>query len=220
VWDYGDIAAQIARAEAGCRNMQPASLVLCLCALSQMDWRGQWDNDGILSDAEYDNVEAWVARAYIDLTTSVDCGGIMLPIGSIFAWPTRIWPDNTLPCDGYTLYDREDYPDLYDALDPVFRVDEDTFRTPNIQERVIIGYSEDYAVGDTGGEAEHVLTVDEMPAHTHGISSTSAVADAGSTRVIPGSGDFKQSSSVGGDEAHNNMQPYITLRWVIVALDG
>ena len=33
-----------------------------------------------------------------------------------------------------------------------------------------------YAAGSTGGEAEHVLTVEEMPAHSHGLESINGLA--------------------------------------------
>lgn len=36
-----------------------------------------------------------------------------------------------------------------------------------IQGRFLLGRSSDYAAGSTGGEAEHVLTVNELAAHTH-----------------------------------------------------
>lgn len=69
MWDYADIAAQVARhTSTACYDLRGASLVMCLCALSQMEAPGAWLN-GIdeLTTAERDNVEAWVAGAYADL---------------------------------------------------------------------------------------------------------------------------------------------------------
>lgn len=66
------------------------------------------------------------------------------------------------------------------------------------------------AVGDTGGEEKHLLTLDEIPAHTHlttkaGLGGNSGnnffVMDLASSPDIP-------SSSVGGSQPHNNMPPY------------
>lgn len=39
--------------------------------------------------------------------------------------------------------------------------------TPDLRDRFIVGAGSGYAVGASGGEATHVLTVNEMPSHTH-----------------------------------------------------
>lgn len=165
-------------------------------------------------------VETWASDLLIDLYTAEPIGQSM-PIGSIFAWPGSVLPDNTLPCDGQSAYLRHDYPDLYDALDPVFRIDEIAFRTPDLRDRSIIGEGSSYIVGDTGGEAEHILTVNEMPSHSHDLemgtdSATSTRPDRG-TAAISYTTDVAITKT-GGDEPHNNMPPYMALHWVIVAL--
>lgn len=43
--------------------------------------------------------------------------------------------------------------------------------TPDLRNRFIVGAGSTYSVGSTGGEASHVLTVSEMPSHTHGLSN-------------------------------------------------
>lgn len=42
--------------------------------------------------------------------------------------------------------------------------------TPDLRDRFIVGAGSSYAVGSTGGEATHTLTVDEMPSHNHGAT--------------------------------------------------
>lgn len=45
--------------------------------------------------------------------------------------------------------------------------------TPDLRGKFILGASDGHAVGSTGGEENHVLTVEEMPSHSHtGTTST------------------------------------------------
>ena len=63
--------------------------------------------------------------------------------------------------------------------------------TPDLRDKFIVGSGSTYAVGTTGGEASHTLTVNEMPSHNHSGSATISgltAASAGShTHTISGS---------------------------------
>ena len=73
-----------------------------------------------------------------------------------------------------------------------------------------------YNAGTTGGEAQHVLTVNEMPRHSHQIG----IRNGGSTPIpqwTPIIGDYAQTNvtggflsipEAGGGQAHNNLPPY------------
>lgn len=88
-------------------------------------------------------------------------------IGTILPYASATPPVGCLPCDGGT-YLRVHYPRLYAALDLAFIVDADSFVTPDLRGRTLIGAEyPDYVVGSMGGEVEHTLTVDELPSHTH-----------------------------------------------------
>jgi len=154
-------------------------------------------------------------------------------IGEIMLWSGASAPDPTvLLCDGAT-YDKVDYPNLYDIIDPVFHIDADTFTVPDLRDRVPIGAGSTYGIGDTGGEAEHTLDVSEMPSHSHTDvghthSAELSTLSAAEVPVVPvpvalpgvgvtGSGSANLTNT-GGDGAHNNLQPYLALAYYIVAL--
>jgi hypothetical protein len=65
--------------------------------------------------------------------------------------------------------------------------------TPDLRDRFIIGAGTSYAVGATGGSANHTLTTSEMPSHTH--TATSVVTDSG--HVHSGDGQFVENGGGG-----------------------
>jgi len=84
-----------------------------------------------------------------------------------------------------------------------------------LTDRFLVGAGSSYAVGATGGEKTHKLTVEEMPNHAHGINTgCGSVVDAGGIVLRGWSGDSYKtltSGSVGGSVAHNNMPPYLAV---------
>lgn len=87
-----------------------------------------------------------------------------------------------------------------------------------IKDRFLLAGSSIYELGTTGGEATHVLTIDEMPMHQH--NNDAAVLASGSVEAV---NKFRYSSdstsylgnlatkSTGGNQAHNNMPPYLVV---------
>lgn len=98
-----------------------------------------------------------------------------------------------------------------------------------IKDRFLLAAGDTYAIGATGGEATHKLTVDEMPIHSHDAElhsggSTAApiggfanTSNANNSGIVSGGSKFGIRKA-GGDAAHNNMPPYLTVyMWERVA---
>ena len=96
------------------------------------------------------------------------------------------------------------------------------------QGKFLLGADSTYAAGETGGEATHTLTVDEMPEHSH---EQTVAAPTGSSDKLHGRADWNgdivnaeiyPQGSVGyednfrtivqgGNKPHNNMPPYLVV---------
>lgn len=85
-----------------------------------------------------------------------------------------------------------------------------------IKDTFILAAGDSYAIGATGGAASVTLTKAQMPKHTHKVKYTGGNANGiyGGQPGTSVSADFSYNSLIidyeGGDQAHNNMPPYIT----------
>ena len=112
-----------------------------------------------------------------------------------------------------------------------------TFNIPDLRGRTIIGANDmggeqsdvltihQASAGQIGGEEMHQLTEDEMPSHSHVVNGYLLFNDGGSQNGNVGLGDpvlpnnptsvQELTDSVGDDQPHNNMQPYIALNYMM-----
>ena len=135
-------------------------------------------------------------------------------------------PFGWVKCDG-RLLNREKYADLFSRIGTIYGAGDGitTFNVPNMEGRVPLGQSKEYGLGTMGGEKEHALTVQEIPEHKHIAPFSEAYGNDPWGLVSKGhygsngGRDFDNwwayTSPVGGNQPHNNMQPYIAMFYII-----
>jgi microcystin-dependent protein len=140
--------------------------------------------------------------------------GTMLPFAG--STPVGRW----LLCDGAAV-SRTTYARLFAIIGETYGAGDGstTFNLPNLKGRVLVGLdaaqTEFDTLGEVGGAKTHTLTTAELPAHTHNLRV------AGGGGLFPGaggngdSGSDSQSGSTGSGGAHNNLQPYIAINFII-----
>lgn len=94
----------------------------------------------------------------------------MEPAGIVMPFAGSTAPQGYLLCDGSAV-SRTDYADLFTAIGTTYGSGDGstTFNVPDLSGRVVLGVSQSHALGTTGGEATHVLTEQELPAHSHTV---------------------------------------------------
>jgi microcystin-dependent protein len=153
--------------------------------------------------------------------------GEVMPIGTMipFGSATNI-PSNWRICDGSEV-SRETYADLFAVIGTSYGEGDGTttFNLPNKKGRVSVGLDLDQEefneIGKKGGKKKVALTIDEMPIHSHeftrsrlyfaeeagpnALGATSNASNSAQTRTL----------ETGGNQAHNNIQPYEVDVWII-----
>lgn len=142
-----------------------------------------------------------------DTVTELATAGASLPSGLIAIWKgsTSAIPDGWVLCNGQN-------------------------GTPDLRDKFVLGAGNSYSVGNTGGEETHVLTVEEMPSHTHYASESSASIwlgsrSGGKDSIMADRSQLYQNEITldvsislgysGGSSAHNNMPPYYALCYIM-----
>ncbi len=164
-------------------------------------------------------------------------------IGQICMFSGNFAPQGWLYCEGQELSISQ-YEVLYTIIGTTYGGDGvNTFKLPDFRGRVPIHTSQSHPLGQSGGEATHTLTTNEMPAHTHTLGSNSvalAASSANGTVNSPKNNYYAvntksgneyatttdlQTNAIsltpttvgvsGGSQPHNNQKPFLTIGYII-----
>lgn len=149
------------------------------------------------------------------------------PPGLISIYAGNTTPTGWLICDGSAV-SRTTYANLFSVIGTTYGTGDGstTFNLPNFKGNVPVGLdSNDTSfdtLGETGGEKTHTLIIDEMPKHRHTLNFYSS-GTGGNGKGIPYNaisntligGDNAGCNNAGGDQPHNNLQPYIVMNYII-----
>jgi microcystin-dependent protein len=144
-----------------------------------------------------------------------------VPAGQITQYAGSAAPSGYLLCTGQSISTTA-FPELFAVIGYTYGGSGANFNVPNLQNRVPVGKGPDAefdTLGETGGAKTHTLTIAEMPSHNHSTqiiakAFTSAL-DGLSGGTVNNNAQSYPSSSTGGGGAHNNLQPYIVLNYII-----
>lgn len=161
-----------------------------------------------------------------------------LPIGAIIEWDSDLIPENWLLLNGQAV-SRTVYSELFAIYGTTYGAGDGstTFNLPDRRTRVAVGRDvndEDFAaLGITGGEKEHTLSINEMPSHNHAMARQQwyGADEVYSEGTIyswkSGTGGLtsphyynpagREILPEGGSQPHNNLQPYIVTNFIVKA---
>ncbi|MBO7612063.1 MAG: hypothetical protein J6T23_07630 [Elusimicrobia bacterium] len=120
----------------------------------------------------------------------------MVPKGAIIIWSGSV---NDIPA-GWVLCDGSN-------------------GTPDLTDRFVLGAGHNYAIGARAGEEEHILTIDEMPSHSHeyytGKGESTSMSGYVANAEVGQLYQVLSTNSVGKSKPHNNMPPYYALCYIM-----
>jgi len=155
----------------------------------------------------------------------------ILPSGFIGPFAGSTAPSGWLLCGGQEV-SRSTFSSLFLSIGTTFGSGDGstTFNVPDLRDRFPLGDRDqgqsdanrvdnfNTALGDSGGSDEHQLSIAEMPSHSHTQVTTGT--SGGLIQVSAGGGDIggqdaNNTRNTGGNQAHNNMPPFLALNYII-----
>lgn len=150
--------------------------------------------------------------------------GTTVPVATILPFAGSVAPEGFMLCDGTELLASE-YVDLFTVIGSTYGADQaaGSFKLPDLRGRTPVGVGQgggltDRMLGASGGAEQHQLTVDEMPSHNHSnalVGGDLQLYGMVNEPQYHNGGQFLQMPSDGGDQPHNNMQPFLVVNYII-----
>ena len=144
-------------------------------------------------------------------------------VGTVVGYAGSTIPAGWLDCDGSAV-SRTTYADLFSAIGTTWGVGDGstTFNLPDFMGRTLIGVGAgasltSRALADSGGAETHVLTVAELAYHRHTHSQWLNIGNGSGTTGAKSLTSTGNTSYAGSNSAHNNMQPYAAVKFMIRA---
>ena len=158
-------------------------------------------------------------------------------LGAIFLFAGNFAPRGYALCQGQTLSIDQNTA-LFSLLGTTYGGNgTTTFALPDLRGRAALSAGQApggsaYTLGEQGGTETVTLLTNQMPQHNHTIAAnTQEQSNVATNNYLASSGAYAPSattgttlnpaavSEVGGNQPHNNLQPYLTLNYII-ALEG
>ena len=163
----------------------------------------------------FTGLNTFSATSSFATTTQFSVLGGLSPTGSIIAYASTTPPSGWLLADGSSLV-RSAYPELYQVIGTSYgSADATHFTLPNLQNRQITMASTTANIGQTGGEQNHTLTTAELAAHSHVLNGFAGGGGSSLALNLSSSAQAGATANSGGDQAHNVLDPYIVLQYII-----
>jgi microcystin-dependent protein len=157
-------------------------------------------------------------------------------LGEIRMFGGDFAPQGWALCQGQTLAISENDP-LYQLIGTTYGGDgQETFNLPNLASRIPLGVGTGpdgttYQLGEMAGTEEETLTVQQIPNHNHAleISRNSGNRSRSANTVLAANSSLQvyredtptvslhssSLTSAGGSQPHTNLQPFLTINYII-----
>lgn len=158
------------------------------------------------------------------------------PVGSIMAFAGATTPSYWLVCDGRALA-KTTYSALFNVIGYTYGGSGTHFNVPNLLGRVIAGTGDPsglfsgWGMGSTGGAENIVLNASQIPSHGHTVvCSNDDSSDSGggsgytvhksnigrsAQQIVTSYGKNISTTATGGGASHSNIQPTMTMHYII-----
>ncbi len=152
-------------------------------------------------------------------------------VGEIRMFAGNFAPAGWMFCEGQLVSISENEV-LFQLIGTTYGGDgQSTFALPDLRGRLPLHQGNGFILAETGGAEEITLTVNQIPSHSHPMLATSNLGSASSPasnllattvgNIYSGVTGMQVNmspqavSAIGGNQPHNNFQPYLCVNFII-----